>query len=170
MQDLNRNEKGSSLNPKQTYPDTINVDFEQGIFNLLSPFAKEDDPSAEDPQIYSAAPVSKRVIRVEYSFRFKTFTLEPSIVPQSEVVQVDGKKLSRNEEYYLDYDSGFITFYYPERVKQDSKIGITYEVSPFGGIGNQSRWAAGCLRPQQSFSIGSTLLYRAGSSRTPCPI
>ncbi|MBI4801623.1 MAG: hypothetical protein HY796_03770, partial [Elusimicrobia bacterium] len=170
VQDLNRNSIGSSLNPRQLYPDTINVDFEQGIFNLLTPFAKEDDPSAQDPLLYSAAPVSKRVIRVEYSFRFKTFTLEPGIVPQSETVQVDAKKLARNEEYFLDYDSGFITFYYPERVKQDSKIDITYEVSPFGGIGNQSL-VGGRVSYDLSkhFSLGSTLLYQGGVKSNTVP-
>ncbi len=170
VQDLNRNPVGTSLNPRQVYPDTIEVDFEQGIFRLLTPFASEDNAAAEDPQIYSAAPVSKRLIRVEYSFRFKTFTLEPSIVPQSEVVQVDGRKLARNEKYYLDYDSGFITFYYPEEIKQDSKIDITYEVSPFGGIGNQSLVGGRISYDLGShLAFGSTLLYQGGIKSNTVP-
>jgi len=170
VQDLNRTDKGTSLNPQQVYPATIEVDFEQGIFRLLSPFASESDPTAEDPQIYSAAPVSKRIIRVEYSYRFKTFLLEPSIVLQSEVVRVDGKKLGRNEDYFIDYDSGFITFYYPERVSQDSKIEIVYEVSPFGGVGNQSLVGGRISYDFGShFSVGSTLLYQGGIKSNTVP-
>ena len=170
VQDLNRTPVGSTLNPPQTYPDTIEVDFEQGIFHLLKPFADQDNASQEDPQIYSAAPVSKRVIRVEYSYRFKTFILEPNIVLQSEVVRVDGKKLGRNEEYFIDYDSGFITFYYPERIGQDSKIEITYEVSPFGGVGNQSLVGGRVSYDFGShFSAGSTLLYQGGIKSNTVP-
>ncbi|MEK7721692.1 MAG: carbohydrate binding domain-containing protein, partial [Elusimicrobiota bacterium] len=170
VQDLNRNAVGSSLNPRQLYPDTIEVDFEQGIFRLQNHFASESDPSIEDPQIYSAAPGSKRVIRVEYSFRFKTFLLEPGIVLQSEVVRVDGRKLGRNEEYFIDYDSGFITFYYPERMGQDSRIEIVYEVSPFGGVGNQSLVGGRVSYDFGGhFSVGSTLLYQGGIKSNTVP-
>lgn len=172
VQDLNRNEVLPTVtNNMPKYPDTIDVDFEQGIFNLKQVFTLDGAPKdAPDPQLYSASPVSKRVIRVEYSYRFKTFMLEPSIVPQSEVVLVDGKKIARNEEYFIDYDSGFITFYYPERVKQDSKIDITYEVSPFGGIGNQSL-VGGRVSYDLSkhFSLGSTLLYQGGIKSNTVP-
>lgn len=172
VQDLNRTEVLPTLtNNMPKYPDTIEVDFEQGIFRLKQPFTLDGAPAASpDPQIYSAAPSSKRIIRVEYSFRFKTFLLEPSIVLQSEVVRVDGKKLGRNEEYFIDYDSGFITFYYPERVGQDSKIEIVYEVSPFGGVGNQSLVGGRASYDFGShFSVGSTLLYQGGIKANTVP-
>jgi len=176
VQDLNRTQVSipganpTDGNPLVKYPDTIEVDFEQGILHLKNPFASPDNNSVEDPQIYSAAPVSKRIIRVEYSFRFKTFMLEPNIVLQSEVVRVDGKKLGRNEEYFIDYDSGFITFYYPERVSQESKIEITYEVSPFGGLGNQSL-VGGRVSYDfgNKFTLGSTLLYQGGIKSNTVP-
>ncbi len=170
VQDLNRNSVGSSLSPRQVYPDDIEVDFEQGIFNLKEPFGEEGAPGTPDRQVYSAAPVSKRIFRVEYSYRFKTFMLEPNIVLQSEVVRVDGRKLGRNEEYFIDYDSGFITFYYPERVGQDSKIDISYEVSPFGGVGNQSM-VGGRISYDfgNHFSVGSTLLYQGGIKANTVP-
>ena len=178
VQDLNRNivlvpgynPSPSDVNPVIKYPDTIEVDFEQGIIHLKNPFLSELSTSTPDEQIYSAAPSSKRVIRVEYSFRFKTFLLEPNIVLQSEVVRVDGKKLGRNEEYFIDYDSGFITFYYPERVGQDSKIEIVYEVSPFGGVGNQSLVGGRISYDFGShFSVGSTLLYQGGIKSNTVP-
>ncbi|MBI4351413.1 MAG: hypothetical protein HY550_08240 [Elusimicrobia bacterium] len=172
VQDLNRTEVLPTItNNMPKYPDTIEVDFEQGIFQLKQPFTLDGEPATSpDPQIYSAAPSSKRVLRVEYSYRFKTFLLEPSIVLQSEVVRVDGKKLGRNEEYFIDYDSGFITFYYPERVGQDSKIEIVYEVSPFGGVGNQSLVGGRVSYDFGShFSLGSTLLYQGGIKANTVP-
>ena len=178
VQDLNRtpvlvrgyNTDPADVNPVIKYPDTIEVDFEQGIIHLKNPFLAESSTSTIDEQIYSAAPNSKRIIRVEYSFRFKTFLLEPSIVLQSEVVRVDGKKLGRNEDYFIDYDSGFITFYYPERVGQDSKIEIVYEVSPFGGVGNQSLVGGRVSYDFGShFSAGSTLLYQGGIKSNTVP-
>ena len=172
VQDLNRTEVLPTLtNNMPKYSETIEVDFEQGIFHLKQPFTLDGAPATSpDPQIYSAAPSSKRIIRVEYSFRFKTFLLEPSIVLQSEVVRVDGKKLGRNEEYFIDYDSGFITFYYPERVGQDSKIEIVYEVSPFGGVGNQSLVGGRVSYDFGShFSVGSTLLYQGGIKSNTVP-
>ncbi|MEI7481103.1 MAG: hypothetical protein WCK75_02005 [Elusimicrobiota bacterium] len=169
VQDLNRNEVLSTLaNNMPKYPDTIEVDFEQGIFNLKQIFTS--DGIQPDAQIYSAAPVSKRIFRVEYSYRFKTFILEPSIVVQSENVRVDGVKINRNEEYFIDYDSGFITFYYPDRIRQDSKIEIVYEVSPFGGIGNQSMVGGRVSYDlSQHFSVGSTLLYQGGIKSNTVP-
>ncbi|MEK6536339.1 MAG: hypothetical protein AABZ63_02500, partial [Actinomycetota bacterium] len=151
-------------------PGPITVDFEQGVFNLEKPFAKEDDPAAPDPQLYSAAPVSKRIISVEYSYRFKTFMLEPGIVTQSDNIRVNGVKVNRNEDYFIDYDSGFITFYYPERLGADSKIDIIYEVSPFGGIGNQSLVGGRISYDMnEHFSIGSTMLYQGGIKSNTVP-
>ena len=176
VQDLNRNQvsvPGANLfagNPAVKYPDTMEVDFEQGIIHLVNPFGDESLPGTPDQQIYSAAPVSKRIIRVEYSYRFKTFLLEPSIVLQSEVVRVDGRKLGRNEEYFIDYDSGFITFYYPDRISQESKIEIAYEVSPFGGVGNQSLVGGRVSYDFNShFSLGSTMLYQGGIKANSVP-
>ncbi|HAT71895.1 MAG TPA: hypothetical protein DCS63_03670 [Elusimicrobia bacterium] len=176
VQDLNRNAvqvpgyNPAYNNPTVKYPDTIEVDFEQGIINLKNPFLSETSTFTVDNQIYSAAPSSKRIIRVEYSYRFKTFLLEPNIVLQSEVVRVDGKKLGRNEEYFIDYDSGFITFYYPDRIGQEAKIDITYEVSPFGGVGNQSLVGGRISYDFGShFSLGSTMLYQGGIKSNSVP-
>ena len=171
VQDLSHNDVGSSLNPPQTYSDdNITVDFEQGIFHLKRPFGADGAPDTPDQQVYAASPSSKRLFHIEYNFRFKTFTLDASIVLNSEVVTVDNVKYTRNTDYFIDYDSGFITFYYPERIGQDSKIDITYEVSQFGGTGTQSLVGG---RASYDFgshlSLGSTLLYQGGIKGNTVP-
>ena len=169
VQDLNRNDVGNNLSPKQNYPGTIHVDFEQGTFYLDEKFALEGS-TEPDTQIYAPSPVSKRIIRVEYYYRFKTFMLEPNIVTHSETVTIDNVKFRRNESYFIDYDSGFITFYYPEKIKSDSNIVITYEVAPFGGGGNLSLIGG---RVSYDFgshlSLGSSLLYQGGMKTNTVP-
>lgn len=170
VQDLSHNEVGSSLNPKQTYSDNIIVDFEQGIFHLVKPFAATDDPAAEDPLVYAASPSSKRLFHIEYYYRFKTFTLDTGIVLNSEVVRVDNVKYTRNTDYFIDYDSGFITFYYPEKIGQEAKIDISYEVSQFGGTGNQSLVGGRVSYDLTNhFSLGSTMLYQGGIKSNTVP-
>ncbi|MDE1975821.1 MAG: hypothetical protein KGI84_01005, partial [Elusimicrobia bacterium] len=165
-----RNEVGSGLNPQQIYPQTINMDFAQGIFQLQQPFAAVGDSATVDPQIYAQTPISKRIIHVEYSYRFKTFTLEPNIVPQSEIVLLDNQKLNRNVDYYIDYNGGFITFFNPDRIQPNSEIDISYEVSAFGGISNTSLLGGRLSYDfNRHFSIGTTLLYQAGSKSPTTP-
>ena len=165
-----RQEIGSSLNPSQKYPDTINVDFENGTFRLLQPFAVAGDSATVDPEIYAPTPISKRLIHVEYSYRLRTFFLEPSIVVQSEVVLLDNIKLNRNVDYFIDYESGFITFFNPDRIHPQSKVDISYEVSPLGGVSNVSLLGSRVSYDfTQNASLGSTLLYQAGAKSQTVP-
>ncbi|HVC09971.1 MAG TPA: hypothetical protein VNH15_08555, partial [Elusimicrobiota bacterium] len=165
-----RAEVGSSLNPQQIYPQTVLMDFADGIAQLDAPFAEVGDPATIDPQIYAPTPISKRIIHAEFSYRFKTFTLEPNIVPQSEIVLLDNQKLNRNVDYYIDYAGGFITFFNPDRIQANSEIDISYEVSAFGGISNTSLLGGRLSYDfNQHFSIGTTLLYQAGSKSPTTP-
>jgi len=166
-----RNEVGSTLNPQQVYPQTINVDFENGIFNLLQPFSVGNgSPTVVDPDIYAQTPITKRIIHVEYSFRFKTFFLEPNLVPQSEVVLLDNQKLNRNVDYFIDYDAGFITFFNEQRISANSEIDISYEVAPFAGATNESLLGGRVSYDiNKNASVGTTLLYDAGSKSPTVP-
>lgn len=168
--DQQRVEVGSALNPPQKYPDTILVDFENGTFRLDHPFAVEGDSSTADPQIYAPTPISKRLLHVDYSYRLRTFFLEPSMVVQSEVVLLDNIKLNRNVDYFIDYESGFITFFNPDRIGANSEVDISYEVSPFGGISNESLLGTRVSYDlNKHVSMGSTLLYQAGAKSQTVP-
>ncbi|MBI5622437.1 MAG: hypothetical protein HY924_01525 [Elusimicrobia bacterium] len=165
-----RNEVGSTLVPQQKYPETIDVDFENGLFRLLQPFSvANDSPTVPDPDLYAPTPVSKRVFRVEYSYRFKTFFLEPTLVPQSEIVLLDRVKLVRNVDYFIDYDAGFITFFNEDRIRPDSEISISYEVAPFLGLSNESLLGTRVSYDWKKLSMGSTLLYQSGIKSPTVP-
>lgn len=165
-----RTEVGSTLNPVQRYPETVEVDFENGTFRLKEPFAVENDSATVDPDIYAPTPISKRLIHLEYSFRFKTFFLEPNLVPQSEIVILDGTRLNRNVDYFIDYEAGFITFFNEDRIHAQSQIDIAFEVAPFAGVTEDS-----LLGTRVSYditdkvAIGSTLLYEAGAKSQTTP-
>ncbi|MBI3289340.1 MAG: hypothetical protein HYZ74_07460, partial [Elusimicrobia bacterium] len=168
--DQARNEVGPLLNPVQKYPDTIEVDFENGIFRLLRPFGVSVSSPQPDPEIYAPAPLTKRLFQVEFRFRLKTFFLEPSLVLQSEVVLLDNVRLQRNVDYFIDYESGFITFFNEERIRTDSVIDISYEVAPFTGSTAESILGTRVSHDFNShFSLGSTLLYQAGSKPPTVP-
>ncbi|MDD5301904.1 MAG: hypothetical protein PHS14_02260 [Elusimicrobia bacterium] len=170
--DLNRVEVGSGLLPVQKYPDTIDVDFENGIVRLKQPFSVTNaSPTTPDPDVYAQTPIAKRIIRVEYSYRFKTFFLEPNLVVQSEIVILDGQKLTRNVDYFIDYEAGFITFFNPDRITTGSTIDMSFEVAPFANLNNDTllggrvsqEWGGG------KYSVGTTLLYQAGSKSPTVP-
>lgn len=165
IQDLNKQE----LNYGPKYPDNIEVDFEQGIIHLLEPFPESPNSSEPDPQTYSQSPVAKRILHVEYYYRLKTFYLEPNIVPNSEVIKLDGLKLIKNQDYYIDYDMGFLTFYYPDRIRPDSIIDITYELKPFGGSNQTLVGGRVSYDISNNFSIGSTVLYQGSAKAKTSP-
>ncbi len=168
--DLNRNDIGATLNPIQHYPESITVDFTNGLFNLLHPFSVLGDSSTIDPQLYAPTPVNEHILHTEFSFRFKTFTLEPNLVAQSEVVILDNQRLNRNVDYFIDYDAGFITFFNEDRIRPTSEIDISFEVSPFAGITNQSLLGTRVsYEINKHVTIGTTLLYQAGTKSPTTP-
>lgn len=171
--DLNRNEVGPALDPVQKYPDTIEVDFENGLFRLKQPFSvSNSSPTTPDPEVYAQTPISKRLFRVEYSYRFKTFFLEPNLVVQSEIVILDGQKLTRNVDYFIDYEAGFITFFNPDRITPGSTIDMSFEVAPFANINNDTLLGSRISHewgPEGRYSVGSTILYQAGSKSPTVP-
>lgn len=104
---------------------TIKVDFENGeiYFDTEQPFASD---------CYYKTPVSRYNILVEYRYRTKTYFLKPFIVPYSERITLNGKPLQRNVDYWIDYDSGFITFLKEEEITESSVIEVGYEYSMLG--------------------------------------
>lgn len=103
----------------------IIVDFENGEFYFLS-----QKPFADD--CYYKTPISRYNILVEYRYRSKTYFLKPFIVPYSEQVTINGKVKQRNIDYWIDYDSGFITFLKEEEITESSIIEVSYEYSMLG--------------------------------------
>ncbi len=177
--DLNRNDPTQidnfdastptlALAPKGVpkYPNDIDMDFENGIITfvssdvLRSPFVR---PFSNDIYVFREnVPSFKNRYRIfaEYRFRKGNFSLDQTnIVSQSEQVFVDGKRMTRDVDYFIDYDAGLVTFFRPDSIRDDSVVEITYDYSPFGGSGNEtlvgerSEWYV-----TDNFFIGQSLL------------
>ncbi|MEW6557408.1 MAG: carbohydrate binding domain-containing protein [Elusimicrobiota bacterium] len=136
------------------YPDNIEVDFETGTFW----FVKTSTPFP--PTTYATSPTRNYIIYTEYRYRTKNYLIRPNIVPQSEKILMDGKPLNRDTDYFIDYDSGFITFLNEEKISDTTLIDVTYEWAPFAGQMEQTVVGVrGEYAPFNNFSVGSTFLY-----------
>ncbi len=120
--DANGQEVGASAAPRQVYPSTIEVDFNTGIFELQSRMT-------DDLGLYNVTPVSSRnrTFQIQYESTVRTYFIESDIVVQSESVKLNGRELVRNNDYYIDYTSGFITFYKGDEITENSVIDISYD-------------------------------------------
>ena len=167
---------GDTLLPIQRYPDTIEMNFETGIFELdnLLPF----------PEVYDANAVQgsalQAVFSLEYQAVIRTYTLRPNIVLQSEVVEVDGRRVNRDLDYFIDYDIGIITFFNDDLIRESTVIEVTYEFAPFGGqLGETLVGARGTYDILQNktllgmsfekWAAGSTVLFNFAAKPTAPP-
>ena len=157
------------------YPNDIDVDFENGIITFVSsdafrsPFVR---PFTDDIYVFrDAVPSFKNRYRIfaEYRFRKGNFSLDQiNIVSQSEQVFLDGKRMTRDVDYFIDYDAGIVSFFRPDIIREDSIVEITYDYAPFGGsgeetlVGMRSEWYV-----TDNFFLGqSVLLNFAPQSRS----
>ena len=146
-----------------TYPSNIIMDFDNGVFYLERRFA--------DSTLYNTTPVSSynRTFKVEYTSKVKTYFIESNIVIESETVKLNGKTLTRNNDYYIDYTSGFITFYKGDDITDSSVIDITYDTVT--GSGSNTSVMGGRLdyKLWDKIQLGTTLLKEGGDKPTTVP-
>ncbi|MDR0291706.1 MAG: hypothetical protein LBI01_02820 [Elusimicrobium sp.] len=161
LQDANG--KNISAQETQLYPRDINVDFEKGIFQLKNRLA--------DASLYNNTPLSTRNLsfRVELNSKVKSYFVEPNMVVQSETVKVNGVTLKRNDDYYIDYSSGFLTFYKEGLITQEAVIDVSYETSG----GDNSDVSLLGARFDYDFTkdvgVGATVLQQGGSVPNRAP-
>ncbi|MDO8734535.1 MAG: carbohydrate binding domain-containing protein, partial [Elusimicrobiota bacterium] len=140
------------------YPQFVEVDFEAGTFRFTDGAGNDREPFPQNS--YATSPTRNYIIYTEYRYRAKSYRVRDNIVPQSEKIIMDGQPLIRDIDYFMDYDSGFITFLNEEKITDTTLIDITYEWAPFGGqmdqtvVGTRVEYA-----PYNNFSFGSTFLY-----------
>lgn len=112
-------------------------------------------------------------IHVAFKNKIPTFNLSHgNIISNSEVIRKDGLKLQRNTDYFIDYDTGFITFLNPDSIASTSDISITYEYLPFGGQFQTNLFGARAeydILGKERLTIGSTFLYNASQPPLDIP-
>ncbi len=155
----------------------IVVDFEAGSFALTRRL-DNGDPASSFAPVYFFTPTTQSSFFIEYRARVKTYTLRPNIVINSERITLDGRPLVRDIDYFLDYASGFLTFFNEDQITETTRIQATYEFSPFGIAGTQQDTLVGA-RGEVSFApvhpilasslLGSTVIYDFAPKQTAAP-
>jgi len=164
--DLNRNEVTAFGN---VY-DLIEMDYDEGILKFTDREPFNAAHGGFDDIYYKTNPQHHYIIYVEYKYRQKTYFLRPNIVEGSEKITINGRSLKRDEDYFIDYESGFITFLREEEIDEETEIVITYEYMPFAGLfqetllGARGEWA-----PSDRFFLGSTILYSGAAKPGTIP-
>ena len=153
-----------TANPVPVYPATINVDFENGIFNLVPV-----DGLPLSPDLYTAN-VHRYNFITEYSFNSRVLYLRPQIVPQSEKVVVDGRTLTSGADYIIDYDLGILTIIKEGIILETSVIEVTYDYSSFGADSESTLLGARAeLNLTNEIKAGGSLLYNFTAKGTTLP-
>ena len=62
-----------------------------------------------------------------------TYNIKPNLVFGSEHVTMNGRTLTRDVDYFVDYDSGYLTFFNDDQIDDTTQIEVTHEYAPFGG-------------------------------------
>ncbi len=145
------------------YPANMDVDFNAGIFYL--------DYRLNDAGLYNTTPVSSHNLKfkIQYQSTVKTYFVEAGMVVQSETVKLNGRTLSRNNDYYIDYTSGFITFYKGDQITENSVIDITYDTT--GGDSANNAVMGGRLDYKlfDKITLGTTVIKEGGEKPSTVP-
>ncbi|MBN1897624.1 MAG: hypothetical protein JW827_02520 [Spirochaetes bacterium] len=134
-----------------------------GSFYISNPDKSiyEYNPQATDSYYY---------LHMEYRYESRTFSLHWNIIPESELVFVDGRKLVRNVDYTIDYQTGQLEFKSDRVViTAETKIDVVYEYYPFGGSLQQI--LAGLridYEPYEWFKLGTVGFYNG--KQTPAKV
>ncbi len=179
LRDLGNNNIGPTVGV-QYLPNNsgqIFVDFEAGTF-VLTRRLDNNIPTSSFAPVYFFSPTTQSSFFVEYRARVKTYTLRPNIVLNSERITMDGRVLVRDVDYFIDYASGFITFFNEDQITETTRIQATYDFSPFGIAGAQQDTLVG-TRAELSLSpvapilasslIGSSIIYDFAPKQTSAP-
>ncbi len=164
LMDANGQEVGEQASPKQVYPRTIEVDFDKGIFELSSRMT-------DDLGLYNVTPTSSRnrTFKIQYESTVKTYFIESDIVIESETVKLNGRALTRNNDYYIDYTSGFITFYKGDEITENSVIDITYDTTTGSSSNNSVLGGRLDYHLFDKIVMGATLLQEGGDKPSTVP-
>ncbi|HOK40171.1 MAG TPA: hypothetical protein PLD27_03935 [bacterium] len=134
-----------------------------------------DKDTAEIPiknqTVYTRTQTSRYNIYVEYQSEVQQYFLNAfNIVKNSEVVKVDGKILTRNVDYYIDYQTGFLIFLNSSMITPYSKIVIDYEKIPVG-IGAEKTLLGTRLETNinKNFFIGTSFLMNKNDKAQEMP-
>lgn len=176
------------LDPRSNFSNVVEFDTRLGWmrFRLPFPFKQGNTDFAMDPSFSRVETVfspnladayslgtnraNNYTIHIEYKYKVASYTLRYGIIHGSEVILLDGRRLARDVDYYLDYDTGSLVFSNPDLIKDTSVVDATYEYLPFGGQFTSTIWGTrGEYDITKDISVGSTFLWNSSDAPTDVP-
>ncbi len=152
------------------------IDYEDGWVEFPDPQPFNGSGSAQyglsNPLIYTDDnPTSRFRFYLELKAQSQQFFLNAfDLVRNSEIVKVDGRTLTRNVDYYIDYESGLLIFLDPSLLTKNSKVVVDYERVPFGSSANKTlvgtRFEA-IVNP--NFKAGTTMIFNTNDKSSEIP-
>jgi len=137
-------------NPKYDIPD--------GYLDNL-PFDYDMNGVAEGFDAYKPEVDSRRTFYFEYKSLKPSYFLHPNVIPGSEVVKLNGRVLVPNQEYWLDYDSGFLEILTEDANDPTAILEVTYEYKPlFTLLAKSLVGGRFQLGPDDDRYLGTTLI------------
>lgn len=146
------------------------VDYNRGLIIFPQSYPFIDLALLEPDSIYNMYNYTdfqpKYYIGVQYKGTTKEYTLDMiNVVPGSEVVTIDGQKMTKGVDYEIDYDMGWIKFLNPQAENPNAEIKVDFQYVPFLqpaaknliGIRGESRIG-------KSGQISSAFIYHSTSS------
>ncbi len=178
------------LDPRSNFSDVVDFDARLGIMRFRSPFPfkkglsdaselRMDTNYSKVEEVFGGtqediyrrnSPQQNFTIHVEYKYRLQNYSLRFNIVRGSEVIMLDGRRLTRDLDYYLDYDSGNLIFNNPALIRDNSVIEATYEYLPFLGNFTSTLWGLrGEYDVNRDLTIGSTFISNSADQPQEVP-
>ncbi|MES2201546.1 MAG: hypothetical protein V4498_04785, partial [candidate division FCPU426 bacterium] len=178
------------LDHQHNFSDVVGFDPRQGamIFRVPYPFKKglanpsdlKMDPGfnkSEDTLVSGSQdaynqtqPIHNYTVHLEFKYKVSSYSLRFNIIRGSEFITLDGRRLARDVDYFLDYDTGILVFSNPDMIKDNSVIDATYEYLPFGGSFTSTIWGTRAeYDVAKNLSIGSTFILNSSDSPLETP-
>lgn len=153
------------------------VDFELGVLRFpdTHPFTVEalsNNGAETNPTIYGSPANRSQYYEIyqEVLVEENTYTLGVNVVRESEEVTVDGQQLERGEDYTIDYQSGFLSFFDHVEIDDETTVEVTYEEQ--GSAASRSETFLGGRMEatlSENLSMGSTMLTSQEQERDEVP-
>ncbi|MFH1502899.1 MAG: cell surface protein SprA [Candidatus Eisenbacteria bacterium] len=102
-------------------------------------------------------------VQVNYDRPKTTFTLgHINIIENSEVVRVNGVRLTRGTDYTIYYPAGQLTLLAEEAKDPEAKVTVDYDYKPFGVGGEKTLLGArGVYNWSENIQLGTTWMYQS---------
>jgi hypothetical protein len=156
-----------TLRPFDPPPDLV-AEWTDSSFSFTGDYADLPIPELYDDFLSVPADYHRFNIVVKASSMTKTFFLNAfNIIEGSEVVTLDGRRLQRNRDYTIDYDTGEVELQGDilNELTPASRINIDYEFKPFAGGASSSLVGFNSLvHLSKNSRVGTTWLYESKTS------